>query len=218
MNKITVVMGEYPQNCGLEKEPIEWIVLKEEKNRCLCISKCLLDTKPYHNLSENVTWKDCTLRNWLNHEFLTTAFSDEEREKILLSDVANPAQNTQDYIFLLSFDEIEEYFDDEVEDYVAYEERGAYTTDYARKQGAWFLEDDCEEKIKAVGGCAITVKNMRNQRENTLISVVLILTDILSTPRKMYLTQTAAFARRFGKRQYNGGETIQMKEMGNDEY
>ena len=121
MNKITVVMGEYPQNCGLEKEPIEWIVLKEEKNRCLCISKCLLDTKPYHNLSENVTWKDCTLRNWLNHEFLTTAFSDEEREKILLSDVANPAQNTQDYIFLLSFDEIEEYFDDEVEDYVAYE-------------------------------------------------------------------------------------------------
>ena len=150
MNKITVVMGEYPQNCGLEKEPIEWIVLKEEKNRCLCISKCLLDTKPYHNLSENVTWKDCTLRNWLNHEFLTTAFSDEEREKILLSDVANPAQNTQDYIFLLSFDEIEEYFDDEVEDYVAYEERGAYTTDYARKQGAWFLEDDCEEKNK---GC-----------------------------------------------------------------
>ena len=150
MNKITVVMGEYPQNCGLEKEPIEWIVLKEEKNHCLCISKCLLDTKPYHNLSENVTWKDCTLRNWLNHEFLTTAFSDEEREKILLSDVANPAQNTQDYIFLLSFDEIEEYFDDEVEDYVAYEERGAYTTDYARKQGAWFLEDDCEEKNK---GC-----------------------------------------------------------------
>ena len=56
MNKITVVMGEYPQNCGLEKEPIEWIVLKEEKNRCLCISKYLVDTKPYHNLSENVTW------------------------------------------------------------------------------------------------------------------------------------------------------------------
>ena len=150
MNKITVVMGEYPQNCGLEKEPIEWIVLKEEKNRCLCISKYLLDTKPYHNLSENVTWKDCTLRNWLNHEFLTTAFSEEEREKILLSDVANPAQNTQDYIFLLSYDEAEEYFDDEVEDYVAYEKRGAYTTDYARKQGAWFLEDDCEEKNK---GC-----------------------------------------------------------------
>lgn len=35
MNKSIIVMGEYPQNCGLEKEPIEWIVLKEEEHRCL---------------------------------------------------------------------------------------------------------------------------------------------------------------------------------------
>ena len=36
--------------------------------------------------------------------------------------------NTQDYIFLLRADEVEELFDDEVEDYVDYEERGAVTT------------------------------------------------------------------------------------------
>ena len=41
MNKITIIMGEYPQDCGLKKDPIEWIVLKEE-HRCLCISKYLL--------------------------------------------------------------------------------------------------------------------------------------------------------------------------------
>lgn len=35
MNKITVVMGEYPQNNGFGKEPIEWIVLKEEKDCCI---------------------------------------------------------------------------------------------------------------------------------------------------------------------------------------
>ena len=80
MNKITIIMGEYPQNCGLKKEPIEWIVLKEEEQRCLCISKYLLDCKPYHDFSKNVTWQDCTLRNWLNHEFLMSAFSAEERE------------------------------------------------------------------------------------------------------------------------------------------
>lgn len=148
MNKITIVMGEYPQNSGLEKEPIEWIVLKEEEHRRLCISRYLLDCKPYHNLSEKITWQNCTLRNWLNHEFFMSAFSAKEREKILLSNVQTPAGNTQDYIFLLSADEVEELFDDEVEDYVDYEERGAVTTLYARSQGAWFIDEDCEEENK----------------------------------------------------------------------
>lgn len=150
MNKITIKMGNYPQNCGLEKEPVEWMVLREEKHRCLCISKYLLDCQPYHHLPGRVTWQNCTLRNWLNHEFLMTAFSNEEREKILLSDVINPAKNTQDYIFLLSTDEVETYFDDETEDYVEYDERQALTTSYARAQGAWFLDEHCEDDNK---GC-----------------------------------------------------------------
>lgn len=47
-------------------------------------------------------------------------------------------KNTQDYIFLLSPDEAEEYFE--------FKERGAAATAYAREQGAWFLEDDCDDK------------------------------------------------------------------------
>jgi len=142
MNKYTIVMGEYPQNCGLEKEPIEWIVLKEEERRCLCISKYLIDCKQYHNFPEKVIWHDCMLRNWLNHDFLMTAFSKEEREKILLTEVVNPAKNTQDYLFLLNYVEADRYFE--------FKERGGVTTDYARKQGAWFLDEDCEDKNK---GC-----------------------------------------------------------------
>lgn len=46
----------YPQNMGLEKEAIEWIVLKNENNSCLCISKYLLDCKPYHEFLEKVIW------------------------------------------------------------------------------------------------------------------------------------------------------------------
>lgn len=148
MNKMTIVMGEYPQNDGSRKEPIEWIVLKEEEHRCLCISKYLLDCRQYHNLPENVTWENCTLRSWLNHEFFMSAFSAEEREKILLSDVANPANHTQDSVFLLSGDEVEEYFDDESEGYADYQERGALTTSYARSQGAWFVDEDCEDNQK----------------------------------------------------------------------
>ena len=141
-------MGSYLQNYKWEKESIEWIVLKEEEHRRLCISRYLLDCKPYHDFSKNVTWQDCTLRNWLNHEFFMSAFSAEEREKILLSIVKNPVGNTQDYIFLLSTDEVEELFDDEAEDYVDYEERGAVTTDYARSQGAWFLDEGGEDGNK----------------------------------------------------------------------
>ena len=75
MNKITVVMGSYLQNCQTSKEPIEWIVLKDEEHRCLCIIRYLLDCRTYHDFSENVTWQDCTLRNWLNHEFFRSALS-----------------------------------------------------------------------------------------------------------------------------------------------
>ncbi len=122
--------------------------MKKEQQRCLCISKYLLDCKPYHDSSKNVTWQDCTLRHWLNHDFLMLAFSAEEREKILLSTVENPAGNTRDYIFLLSTDEVEALFDDETEDYADYEERGAITTAYARSQGAWFLDENCGEENK----------------------------------------------------------------------
>lgn len=140
MDRKTVVMGRYPQNCGSEKEPIEWLVLKEEENRCLCINKYLLDNRQYHNVSEKVIWRNCALRHWLNNEFFTTAFSSEERERIILSDVVNQAQNTQDHIFLLNADETEEFF--------AFEERGAETTEYARQRGAWFVREDCTNKNK----------------------------------------------------------------------
>lgn len=150
MYQKTVVTGAYPQNSGMKKEPVEWIVLKEEEGRCLCVSRYLLDCKPYHTRSERVTWRDCALRSWLNHDFLMQAFSAEEREKILLSTVENPAGNTQDYMFLLSTEEVEALFDDEAEDYVDYEERGALTTAFARSQGAWFMDEDCEEQNR---GC-----------------------------------------------------------------
>lgn len=130
-----IKMGAYPQNNeSLEKEPIEWVILKQEEHRVLCISKYLLDCKPYHEILENVTWEKCTLRKWLNHDFFFAAFSEEEQEKILISNVKNPAKDTQDSIFLLSYDEASKYFE--------FEERATKTTAYARLQGAWFVDED----------------------------------------------------------------------------
>lgn len=138
MEKNKIILGSYPQNDELlKREPLEWVVLKQEDNRFLCISKYLVDCKPYHNTLAEVTWENCTLRNWLNNDFFITAFTEEERNHILITDVKTPLHDTKDYIFLLNCDEAKKY--------LGFDERAAKTTVYARLQGAWFLDDDNDE-------------------------------------------------------------------------
>lgn len=150
MYKKSILLGTYPQSTGPDREPIEWLVLKEEEKRILCLSRYLLDSRPYHERSECVLWRDCTLRSWLNGEFFMTAFTAEERAKIQLTETETLTGITEDHIFLLCADETDELFDDEREDYVSYEERGAVTTLYARSQGAWYLDEEGEDGGK---GC-----------------------------------------------------------------
>ena len=150
MYKKSILLGTYPQNAGPDRKPIEWLVLKEEEKRILCLSRYLLDSRPYHERSECVRWRDCTLRSWLDGEFFMTAFTAEERAKIQLTETENPTGITEDHIFLLCADETNELFDDETEDYISYEERGAATTPYARLQGAWYLDEEGEDGGK---GC-----------------------------------------------------------------
>ncbi len=129
----TIILGSYLQN-EEKKTPLEWIVLKQEFHRILCVSKFLIDCKPYNTTLEDVTWENCSLRKWLNKDFLITAFTDEEQRHIMMTDIKTPFQDTKDHIFLLSVDEAEEYLDFEI--------RAAKTTKYARMQGAWFIDDD----------------------------------------------------------------------------
>ena len=84
----------------------------------LLLSKEALDRKPYHEKYEAATWERCTLRRWLNGEFLREAFSEEERERIILADVpahknpeydTDPGNPTKDQVFLLSCREAMEY-------------------------------------------------------------------------------------------------------------
>ena len=98
------------------------------------VSKCKIEDKeglvyefakkavakePYNEKYEDVTSETCTLRGWLNGEFLTSAFTDDERKIIKETAVKNDANpkygttggnDTQDKIFLLSIDEAKKYF------------------------------------------------------------------------------------------------------------
>ena len=110
--------GSYPFEADGTEKPIRWIILKREEKRVLLLSIYGLDAKPYNKEFTGVTWETCTLRKWLNWEFYVTAFTEDEKRRILLTKVSNednpwyhtPGGNdTEDWVFLLSIREAEEY-------------------------------------------------------------------------------------------------------------
>lgn len=76
-----IYYGSYEQDNNISngKENIEWRVLAKENNRILGISDKALDCKPFNETKENVTWRTCTLRKWLNDDFFNSAFSNAEK-------------------------------------------------------------------------------------------------------------------------------------------
>ncbi|MBQ7036648.1 MAG: TIR domain-containing protein, partial [Clostridia bacterium] len=116
-----VFFGAYEQDNNTEngKEDIEWLVLEVKDGKALVISKYALDCKQYNTDLTGVTWETCTLRKWLNNDFLGAAFSTDEKAIIPTVTVSadknpkystNPGNATQDQVFLLSITEVNKYF------------------------------------------------------------------------------------------------------------
>lgn len=113
--------GAYEQdnNTSNGKEDIEWLVLEVKDGKALVISKYALDCQPYNTSYTDVTWETCTLRKWLNNDFINAAFSANEKAMIPTVTVSaddnpyystNPGNATQDQVFLLSITEVNKYF------------------------------------------------------------------------------------------------------------
>lgn len=131
-----ISFGGYEQDGNTDngQEEISWLVLDKKDGKILVISRYGLDWQPYNKTKEDVTWEDCTLRQWLNDEFLNTAFFEEEQERIARVTVAadenpsyssDPGKATKDKVFLLSIEEAEKYFDSDAE-------RVCHVTEYAK--------------------------------------------------------------------------------------
>jgi serine/threonine protein kinase len=126
-----VEFGWYFIHNGNVEEPLKWRVLARENDCALLITEKCIDCKPYHQDIETITWEECTLRQWLNSYFLTTAFKPTEQDGILTVNLPNNAGNdTKDRIFLLSVDEATKYFRSD-------EDRSCEVTQYAKSRGAW---------------------------------------------------------------------------------
>lgn len=133
-----VTFGAYEQdnNTSNGKEDVEWLVLEVKDGKALVVSKYALDCKQYNTSDTGVTWETCTLRKWLNNDFINAAFSSYEKAMIPTVTVSadknstNPGNATQDQVFLLSITEANKYFGSD-------SARQCKPTDYAFAHGAY---------------------------------------------------------------------------------
>jgi hypothetical protein len=148
-----VIFGSYEQdnNTANGKESIRWQVLAKEGGKLLIVSEYGLDVQPYNTKETSVTWETCSLRTWLNKDFYNAAFSSTEKSKIQTTSVANVnnsthgtkgGKTTKDKVFLLSYDEIGEYY------MLVVDSDGSYNaalccrpTEYAESKGAYIATD-----------------------------------------------------------------------------
>ena len=100
---------------------ITWRVLSVDatNKRALLITVQALEKRNYHNSYSSITWKNCSLRSYLNNSFITNNFTSDEQNRIVQVTNTNPnnptystagGKNTEDKMFLLSIAEANSYF------------------------------------------------------------------------------------------------------------
>ena len=105
---------------SINGRPVQWIVLSEQPNgRKLVISRYVLYADTYNASLDKVTWKTCGLRKYLNGDFYNKTFSPIEKIHIKKTRIVNKdnptkgtsgGEETRDKLFLLSLEEVHEYF------------------------------------------------------------------------------------------------------------
>ena len=134
-------LGIYPYERDGRMSPIEWIILeKYDDNTALVISKYGLDAKPFHTEYAEVSWENCSLRQWLNNTFYNIAFSAREQSVIVDSglfrkkpedgDADSQEAGGGDKLFILSDTEADRYLHGDTA-------RRAKPTPYAVQKGAY---------------------------------------------------------------------------------
>ena len=146
-----IAFGRYEQGKGIEA--IMWRFLKTDGTKALFISEKGLDCQRYDSQKKDITWEKCSLRHWLNNEFLNSALTLDERARIVKTRVTadkNPkfdtesGEDTMDRVFLLSIDQEKELFDSDADG-------KCEPTDYAKKLGVLSEYGQCWWWLRSPG-------------------------------------------------------------------
>ena len=153
-NGRNITFGRYPHGSDGSIEPLKWRVLDRSFDRVLLITEELIHCHVYHDKFEDVTWEKCSLRKWLNEEFMFKAFDERERSRIV--EVCNQNRDnpwwgtkggraTWDRVFALSIEEADVYFDD-------LRDRRAAVTPYAHSPHEGMRGSNVSEEYKTIDG------------------------------------------------------------------
>ncbi len=151
--------GHYSQNAsGSDAPELIWQVLAVEDGKALLITHDIIDCLPYNGVYEAADWEHSLLRALLNGSFLEIAFTDTERNAILLTEIDNSAEqgypgyaadagsSTTDKVFLLSYREAWTYFAENAD-------RKALPTDFAITRGINYYSGTNEDYLLGRSGC-----------------------------------------------------------------
>lgn len=155
-----VLFGNIEPYSYIISEKNRWIVLDKQDNKLLLLSQFGLGDIPYNDSKEDITWKDSTIRNWLNDNYYNKWFNQNEKELISETIVLNygnkftgisAGQDTKDKVFLLSYEELERYKENSytVMNYTPQIVDRKFRYNYI--SGAdWYLRTPGEEKSKVL--------------------------------------------------------------------
>jgi len=98
----------------------KWIVLEKKENEVVLAAYKALSNQPYNESAAEVTWENCSLRQYLNNDFITKTFSAKEQEALVDMDSkadTNAAfqveggKDTTDKVTILSVEQVDTYKD-----------------------------------------------------------------------------------------------------------
>ena len=103
-------------------KPVSWLVLDEKgRNRLLLADRCV-EHMPFHKERDYTPWSHCSLRQWLNKDFLEQTFTLQERMALVLTECDNHSdprwsiengQDTKDKCFIFNYQDVERYLPEE---------------------------------------------------------------------------------------------------------
>ncbi len=146
-------------------EPIKWRILEIDNGEAFLICDSVIDAMEYNSTASTVqidgkniypnNYEYSTIRKWLNENFYSTAFNELEKELIVLTSVRNDlasagsenaadyvCNNTNDYIFLPSVEELSNSKYSFNGQYNNDATREKQVADYALIQGARLIDSD----------------------------------------------------------------------------
>jgi len=123
----------------------DWRVLDMQDGKALILSELVLESRAYQVIPGGMQWGSSDIRDYLNGEFYNS-FNEADRARIIETTVVNNdnpkyeiwgGADTEDKIFLLSIDEVNEYFNDD-NSRIAKNERGSPMLWWLRSPGLDF--------------------------------------------------------------------------------